>query len=111
MTTRRHFNTMSLYECRISAATCRLRFNPRSGAANSVVSRWRPALAVAEGCQLAVALERTLIPVLKDLGVWSKYGSSTTWMKRLLPRIEGGAGGGCPILVFGITENLYDSGA
>jgi len=33
-------------------------------------------------------------------------------MSRLLPRIEGGSGGGCPILVFGITRRLYvdDSG-
>ncbi|OGR84948.1 MAG: restriction endonuclease [Elusimicrobia bacterium RIFCSPLOWO2_01_FULL_54_10] len=36
--------------------------------------------------------------------VWSKYGWSTTWMKKLLPRIEGGGGGGCPILAFGITK-------
>ncbi len=43
-----------------------------------------------------------------ELGVWSKYGTSTTWMNKLLPRIEGGGGGGCPILVFGITKNLYD---
>jgi hypothetical protein len=28
-------------------------------------------------------------------------------MKKLLPRIEGGGGGGCPVLVFGITRNLY----
>ncbi len=34
--------------------------------------------------------------------VWKKYGNSTTWMNQLIPRIEGGGGGGCPILVFGI---------
>ncbi|MCB4757138.1 MAG: restriction endonuclease [Elusimicrobia bacterium] len=39
--------------------------------------------------------------------IWNKYGWSTTWMKKLLPRIEGGGGGGCPILAFGITEKLY----
>lgn len=43
----------------------------------------------------------------KELGIWSKYGWTSTWMKKLLPRIEGGGGGGCPILVFGITRNLY----
>jgi len=36
------------------------------------------------------------------------YGASTTHMSKLLPRIKGGSGSGCPILVFGITENLYD---
>lgn len=45
--------------------------------------------------------------ILEDLGVWKKYGTSTTWMRKLLPRIEGGGGGGCPILVFGITKKLY----
>lgn len=41
--------------------------------------------------------------------IWNKYGWSTTWMKKLLPRIEGGGGGGCPILVFGITKKLYEA--
>lgn len=41
--------------------------------------------------------------------IWNKYGWSTTWMKKLLPRIEGGGGGGCPILVFGITQKLYEA--
>jgi len=45
--------------------------------------------------------------IMEDLGIWSKYGTTTTWMQKLLPRIEGGGGGGCPILVFGITKKLY----
>lgn len=36
-----------------------------------------------------------------------KYGPSTTHMRKLLPRILGGGGGGCPILVFGISTSLY----
>jgi hypothetical protein len=44
--------------------------------------------------------------IFKGLGLWNKYGWTTTWINKLLPRIEGG-GGGCPILVFGITKNLY----
>lgn len=48
-----------------------------------------------------------LAAVFKDLGVWSKYGTSTTWMSKLLPRINGGGGGGCPILVFGIRKCQY----
>jgi len=28
-------------------------------------------------------------------------------MDKLLPRLEGGGGGGCPILAFGITEQKY----
>lgn len=41
------------------------------------------------------------------LGRGASYGASTTHMSKLLPRIEGGGGGGCPLLVFGITKSLY----
>lgn len=46
--------------------------------------------------------------IIESLDVWRKYGTSTTWMNKLLPRIEAGGGGGFPILVFGITKKLYD---
>ncbi len=39
--------------------------------------------------------------------VANKYGSSTTHMDKLLPRLKGGGGGGCPILAFGITRRKY----
>ena len=39
--------------------------------------------------------------------IGAKYGPSTTHMSKLLPRIAAGGGGGCPVLVFGITRNLY----
>lgn len=45
--------------------------------------------------------------IFKTLGRGSSYGASTTHMSKLLPRIEGGGGAGCPILVFGITPTLY----
>jgi Restriction endonuclease BglII len=47
--------------------------------------------------------------LFKSLGkkVGNKYGSSTTHMDKLLPRIEGGGGGGCPILAFGISRQKY----
>ena len=41
------------------------------------------------------------------LGKGKSYGASTTHMSRLLPRLEGGGGGGCPVLVFGISKKLY----
>lgn len=43
----------------------------------------------------------------KSHNLYRKYGASTTWMAKLLPRIEGGGGGGCPIIVFGIKRTLY----
>lgn len=45
--------------------------------------------------------------IFNDLGKGSSYGNSTTHIQKLLPRLEGGAGGGCPIVVFGITEACY----
>ncbi len=45
--------------------------------------------------------------IFKKLGKGSSYGASTTHMGRLLPRIDGGGGGGCPIVVFGINEGAY----
>lgn len=45
--------------------------------------------------------------IFKELGRGSSYGASTTHMSKLLPRIQGGGGAGCPILVIGITKSLY----
>lgn len=45
--------------------------------------------------------------IFDELGRGSSFGASTTHMSKLLPRINGGSGGGCPILVFGITKKLY----
>lgn len=45
--------------------------------------------------------------LFKELNKAKSYGSSTTHMSKLLPRIEGGGGGGCPILVFGISKKIY----
>ena len=49
--------------------------------------------------------------IFRNLGkkVSDKYGSSTTHMDKLVPRLEGGGGGGCPILVFGITHGKNTS--
>ncbi len=49
-----------------------------------------------------------LAALFGELGVWSKYGTTTTWMSKLLPRIEGGGGGGCPVIVFGIRRRLVE---
>lgn len=45
--------------------------------------------------------------VFNELGRGSSFGNSTTHMGKLLPRINGGSGGGCPLLVLGITRRLY----
>lgn len=38
----------------------------------------------------------------------AKYGASTTHMGKLIPRLEAGRSGGCPVLVFGITPRLLE---
>ncbi len=49
--------------------------------------------------------------LFQELDKGDSYGASTTHMSKLLPRIKGGSGGGCPLLVFGIKRSLYDPNA
>ena len=44
--------------------------------------------------------------IFDQLGRGKSYGASTTHMSKLLPKIEGGGGAGCPLLVFGISKKL-----
>ncbi len=46
--------------------------------------------------------------IFKEIGRGTSYGASTTHMGKLLPRIEGGGGAGCPLLVFGISPKLFE---
>jgi len=46
--------------------------------------------------------------IFESLDRGSSFGASTTHMSKLLPRIEGGSGAGCPILVIGIRKECYD---
>ncbi len=39
----------------------------------------------------------------KERATMSKYGASTTWMGKLIYRLNAGRNGGCPILAVGIT--------
>jgi hypothetical protein len=50
-----------------------------------------------------------LAEIFRRLGVNNSYGQSTTHLSKLLTRIDGGGGGGCPILVFGIRDSLYEN--
>jgi len=58
---------------------------------------------------VGVIVTRTdaLQSLFKELGRGSSFGASTTHMSKLLPRILGGGGAGCPVLVFGIKRSLY----
>jgi hypothetical protein len=45
--------------------------------------------------------------IFNRLGKGSSYGNSTTHLDKLLPRLEGGGGGGCPVVVFAIKSEAY----
>jgi hypothetical protein len=45
--------------------------------------------------------------IFNKLGRGPSFGNSTTHMAKLLPRLEGGGGGGCPVVVFGIRGAAY----
>jgi hypothetical protein len=50
----------------------------------------------------------SLNPVFSAMGddIKKKFGASTTWMGKLLYRLNAGRNGGCPVLVLGITPKL-----
>ena len=43
----------------------------------------------------------------KQLGI-KNFGTASTHSDKLWPKVEGGGGGGCPILAFAITTALYE---
>lgn len=45
--------------------------------------------------------------LFRELGIIKKFGASTTHVGKLIPRLDGGGGGGCPILVFAVTDKKY----
>ena len=62
------------------------------------------------GAAVLVTRAETLNNVFRRLGVMKKYGASTTWMGKLLYRLNAGRNGGCPVLVLGITPSLINGG-
>jgi len=52
---------------------------------------------------------KELQEIFDSLDRGKSYGASTTHMSKLLPRIQGGGGAGCPLLVVGIRSSLYDA--
>ena len=50
-----------------------------------------------------VTRSASLNEIFREMGLMSKYGASTTWMGKLLYRMNAGRNGGCPVLVVGIT--------
>lgn len=61
---------------------------------------------------LAVGVIVTRMTELQDLfdelGKGASYGQSTTHWKKLIPKVDGGGAGGCPLLLIGMGMNCYD---
>jgi len=59
--------------------------------------------------QVGVIITRSweLQQIFRRLGKGASYGAATTHHERLWPKIEGGGGGGCPILTFAIRPALF----
>lgn len=62
------------------------------------------------GAAVLVTRAESLNVVFRRLGIMAKYGASTTWMGKLLYRLNAGRNGGCPVLVFGITPKVINGG-
>lgn len=82
--------------------------------ATACPGEWDGILAVLRVFQLraidvGVILTRStgLHGIFATLGKAKSYGTSTTHHEKLCPRLEGGGGGGCPVLTFAITPELY----
>lgn len=46
-----------------------------------------------------------------SLGKGPSYGNSTTHWDKLIPKVDGGGAGGCPLLLIGLGMACYDSAA
>ena len=63
--------------------------------------------------QVGIIITRSweLQELFKSLGKGASYGKATTHHEKLWPKVEGGGGGGCPVLTFAIRPvNFEDDG-
>ena len=51
-----------------------------------------------------VTRSEELNEIFKEIGIIAKYGASTTWIGKLLYRLDSRRNGGCPILAIGIKK-------
>lgn len=63
--------------------------------------------------QVGIVITRSweLQQIFRRLGKGASYGKATTHHEKLWPKVEGGGGGGCPVLTFAIRPvNFVDDG-
>jgi hypothetical protein len=47
--------------------------------------------------------------IFDELGIGAKYGNSTTHWDKLIPKVDSGGAGGCPLLLVGMGKASYDA--
>lgn len=57
---------------------------------------------------IIVTRSAELNDIFRDFGLLAKYGASTTWMGKLLYRLNSRRNGGCPILAIGIKKGCVE---
>ena len=57
---------------------------------------------------IIVTRAEDMTEVFKELNIAKKYGSSSTHIDRLIPRIETGEAGTCPLLIAGIRKSCVE---
>lgn len=57
---------------------------------------------------IIITRSESLNTIFRQLDIMNKYGASTTWMGKLLPRLDSRRHGGCPILAIGIKDTCIE---
>ncbi len=57
---------------------------------------------------IIITRSEELNDIFSELGIKSKYGSSTTWMGKLEYRLKSRRNGGCPILAIGMKKSCIE---
>jgi Restriction endonuclease BglII len=55
-----------------------------------------------------ITRQSELQTIFNKLGIGKKYGASTTHWNKLIPKVDGGGAGCCPLLLVGIGQDCYD---
>lgn len=57
---------------------------------------------------IIVTRAEELNEIFRDIGILNKYGASTTWIGKLISRLDSRRNGGCPILAVGIKKSCVE---
>lgn len=55
-----------------------------------------------------ITRQSELRPIFEQLGKWPSYGTTSTHWDKLIPKVDGGGAGGCPLLLVGLGPECYD---